>query len=79
MTLGGEGQLQLHQASHVADSGGGVTTNSGIVQKIKLLDPIKLHNLGGELPARGVGAKFKFCQKFWSGRFASNTSQSILG
>ena len=67
MTLGGEGQLQLHQASHVADSGGGVTTNSGIVQKIKLLELIKLQNLGGVLPVKVFGAESKFCQRFWSG------------
>ena len=53
---GGEGQVHLHQASNLTDVGEKVTTNSGILKKIKLLEPIRHHNIGGGLSVEGVGA-----------------------
>ena len=60
----GEGKIQIYQASDLADVRGNVTTNSGILQKIKLLEPIKIKNLEAELPVEGFGAESKFCQQF---------------
>ena len=48
-----QGQLQIYQASHLSNTGGGVATNGGIVQKINILDLINLHNLKG-VPRRKV-------------------------
>ena len=76
---GCEGHIQLHQASHIANVVGGVTTNSEIAQKTKLLETIKFHNIGGELTVEGVGAKSKLCQQFQIGQYGSNMSQLILG
>ena len=45
--------MHIKQAIHIDYVRGDVTTDSGIVKNIKLLDPIKLHNLVGELPVKG--------------------------
>ena len=58
----GEGKIQIYQASDLADVRGNVTTNSGIVQRINILEPIKLINIGGELTVEGVGVQSQLCQ-----------------
>ena len=69
----------IHQASHISSSGGNGTTNSVIVKNIKHLELIKLKNIRGGLPVNVVASESQLCQKFWSGQYSDNISQSILG
>ena len=64
---GGEGYIQIHQASNIDGVGGEIITNSGIVKNIKLLQLIKLQDLRGKLPVKSIGSELQLCQQFLSG------------
>ena len=61
--LGGKGKLQIHFTCHTDNAGGVVTTNSGTMINIKLLEPINLQNLGGGISVKRFGVKSQICQR----------------